>query len=224
MKPPPTDEWFTVVGVVEEVRLGTLVDGSAFRTVGAYYLPVAQHFARTLGLAVRTSQEPSSLISALRGELAAIDPELPLYNVRTMTERISLSVVDRRTPMVLALGFAGIALLLAAIGIYGVLAYQVGQRSREIGIRMALGAKTSSIFRMVLAEGATMVGVGAVIGLGGAVAAGRAIQSLLYDVGPMEPAVLAAVAGLLFVAALTATLLPARRAASTDPVHALTGQ
>ena len=224
MAPPPRDEWMTVVGVVENVRLDGLVDGAGFRTVGAYYLPLDQSFARNVALAVRTAQEPTVVTNLIRRELAAIDPELPLYGVRTMEERVSLSLVDRRTPMILALGFAVVALLLAAIGIYGMLAYQVGQRTREIGIRMALGAATTSIFGMVLREGAAIVSVGVALGMAGAFLLRRTLQSQLYEIGAMNPTVIASVAGVLLVVALTACWLPARKAARTDPVVALTIQ
>jgi putative ABC transport system permease protein len=141
-----------------------------------------------------------------------------------MTERVDLSLVDRRTPMLLALTFAAVALFLAAIGIYGVLAYQVSQRSREIGIRIALGAATSSIFTMVLREGAVIVATGTLIGLTGAFLLRQTLQSQLYDIGAMDPLVITTVGGVLLLVALFAILLPARRAARVDPVHALMGQ
>ena len=221
---PPRDQWMTVVGVVEQVRLDGLVDGPAFRTVGAYYRPIDQDPVRNMSLAVRTAQAPASVTSALRAALARIDPELPLYGVRTMQERVERSLADRRTPMVLALTFASVALFLAAIGIYGVLAYQVSQRSREIGIRMALGAAAASIFGMVLREGAAIVLVGTTLGLVGAFMLRQTLQSQLYEIGAMDPTVLAIVGGILLAVALAATVLPARRAARTDPVHALMGQ
>jgi predicted permease len=224
MEPPPRDQWMTVVGVVEHVRLDGLVDGPGFRTVGAYYMPLDQGPLRNVSIAVRTSQEPTSVTNALRAELATVDPELPLYGVRTMQERVDLSLVDRRTPMVLALTFAAVALFLAAIGIYGVLAYQVSQRSREIGIRMALGAATGSIFGMVLREGAAIVLVGTSLGLIGAFMLRQTLQAQLYEIGAMDPTVISIVGAILVAVALAATLLPARRAARTDPVHALMGQ
>ncbi len=224
MATPPREEWMTVVGVVENVRLDGLVDGAGFRTVGAYYLPLDQASARTLTLAVRTGVEPTAVTSAIRRELAAVDAELPLYGVRTMEERVDVSLVDRRTPMVLALGFATVALFLAAIGIYGVLAYQVSQRTREIGIRMALGAAASSIFGMVLREGAAIVIIGAALGVAGAFVLRQTLQSQLYEIGAMDPVVILSVGAVLIAVALTACLLPARKAARTDPVIALTGQ
>jgi ABC-type antimicrobial peptide transport system permease subunit len=222
MKPPPREEWFTVVGVVENVRLDGLIDGPGFRTVGAYYLPVGQAVIRNVNLVIRTSQDPISVTNAIRAEITAIDPELPFFSVRTMDERVDLSLVDRRTPMVLALAFAVVALFLAAIGIYGVLAYQVSQRSREIGIRIALGAATSSIFGMVLREGAMMVAVGTLLGLAGSFLLRQTLQAQLYEIGAMDPGVIVGVAALLALVALAAILLPARRAAHTDPVQVLT--
>jgi predicted lysophospholipase L1 biosynthesis ABC-type transport system permease subunit len=224
MEPPPRDQWMRVVGVVENVRLDGLVDGPAFRTVGVYYMPFAQSRAGAMTLAIRTAQEPTSVTGAVRAQIAAIDPELPFYGVRTMDERVDLSLVDRRTPMLLALSFASVALFLAAIGIYGVLAYQVTQRSREIGIRMALGAATSSIFGMVLREGAMIVVFGTAIGLAGAFLLRQTLQSQLYEIGAMDPTVISGVGALLIVVALAAIVLPARRAARVDPVHALMGQ
>jgi predicted permease len=221
MAAPPRDQWFTVVGVVEDVRLAGLVDSPEFKRVGTYYFPMTGQ-SRNLTLAVRTATDPTSLTSGIRRELAAIDAELPFYGVRTMEDRVERSLVDRRTPMILAVSFALVALFLAAIGIYGVLAYQVSQRRREIGIRMALGAETASIFGMVLREGATITIAGAVLGLIGAFALGRAIQSQLYEIDAMDPRVVASVAAMLIAVATVACLVPARRAAKTDPVIALT--
>jgi putative ABC transport system permease protein len=139
-----------------------------------------------------------------------------------MQDRVDTWLVDRRTPMLLAVSFAIVALFLAAIGIYGVLAYQVSQRRREIGIRMALGAETASIFGMVLREGAFIVSAGTVVGLVGAFALGRTLQSQLYEISATDPRVVAVVGGLLLAVAFVACVLPARRAAKTDPVVALT--
>ncbi len=164
------------------------------------------------------------MTAAVRHEVAQIDPELPFYGVRTMEDRLSASLVDRRTPTLLATGFAAVALFLAAIGIYGVLAYQVTQRRREIGIRMALGADTGSIFGLVLREGGAIVLFGATFGMIGAFLLRQTLQAQLYEVGAMDPRVVGAVAGMLALVALAACLLPARRAARTDPMIALTDQ
>jgi predicted permease len=222
MKPPPVEEWFTVVGVVGEVRDAGLVDRPEFRRVGAYYFPMAQSAIRAAALVVRTAQEPASMTASIRRAVAEVDPELPFFNVRTMKERVDQSLADRRTPMILALGFSAAALLLSAIGLYGVLAYQVSERRREIGVRIALGARTATIFGMVVSEGALIVAVGAVFGLLGAFGLRGALQSQLYETGAMDPGVVFAVSSLLLVVALAACLVPARRAARTDPVIALT--
>jgi putative ABC transport system permease protein len=176
------------------MRLRALVESGELRRIGNYYVPYKQQPARTVGLAVRARSAPERLTSAVRRELAAIDPELPFYGVRTMEEALAASLVDRRTPMLLATGFAVVALFLAAIGIYGVLAYQVSQRRREIGIRMALGAASGSIFTLVVREGGLIVGTGAAFGLLGAFFLRQTLQSQLYETGAMDPLVVAAVA------------------------------
>jgi ABC-type antimicrobial peptide transport system permease subunit len=210
----------TIVGIIEPMRLRSLVDTQSQKT-GAYFAPLSQQTARTLGVAIRTTQNPESVTQAVRREIAQIDPEMPFYGVRTLEDRVSTSLMDRRTPMILATGFAGVALFLAAIGIYGVLAYQVSQRRREIGIRMALGAGANSIFNLVLREGGLVVGLGAVFGLAGAFFLRQTLQAQLYETGAMDPRVVAAVAGMLIVVAMIACVLPARRAAKTDPLIAL---
>lgn len=221
LEPPPEKDMFTVVGVIAEMKLVGLVDPAGLRRVGAYYFPARQRPPRTVTVAIRTAQDPVTLVSSVRQQLAKVDPELPFYSVQSMEERMSKSLIDRRTPMLLGTGFAAVALFLSAIGIYGMLAYQVSQRAREIGIRMALGAGASNIFRMVLTEGAAIVAVGSLFGLLGAFLLRRTLQSQLYGIGAMDPGVLAGVAGLLATVALVACVLPARRAARTDPIVAL---
>ena len=223
-KKPAEDQMITIVGVIEPIRLRGVVETDAIRQTGTYYSPLRQVPSRTLGVAIRTAQDPDSITSAVRREIAQIDPELPFYGVRTMEDRLSTSLMDRRTPMLLATGFAAVALFLAAIGIYGVLAYQVSQRRREIGIRMALGAASGSIFSLVLREGGLIVGAGAAMGLIGAFLLRQTLQSQLYETVAMEPLVVAAVAAMLIVVALVACVLPARRAAKTDPLIALSDQ
>jgi predicted permease len=224
MKPPPDDQMLTIVGIIAPMRFRGLVDSSGNRRVGAYYSPFPQRPSRTLGFAIRTAQAPETVMSAVRREVAQIDPELPFYGVRTLDDRMSSSLIDRRTPMLLAGGFALVALFLAAIGIYGVLAYQVSQRRREIGIRIALGAASGSIFGLVIREGTVIVLAGAAFGLGGSFLLRQAIQAQLYEVSAMDLRIVAAVALLLAAVALVACLLPARRAARTDPMIALTDQ
>ena len=223
MATPKPEQMMTIVGIIEPMRLRGLVDTQSQKT-GAYYSPLRQSPPRTLGVAIRTTQAPETVTAAVRREIAQIDPEMPFYGVRTLEDRLSTSLMDRRTPMMLATGFAGVALFLAAIGIYGVLAYQVSQRRREIGIRMALGAASSSIFNLVLREGGMIVGLGAVFGLVGAFFLRQTLQAQLYETGAMDPRVVAAVAGMLIAVAMIACVLPARRAAKTDPLIALSDQ
>jgi predicted permease len=220
MAKPAENQLWTIVGIVETLRLRGVVDSDSQR-VGQYFSPLNQQPARTLGIAIRTAQAPETVAAMVRREIAQIDPEMPFYGVRTLENRLSTSLIDRRTPMLLATGFAAVALFLAAIGIYGVLAYQVSQRRREIGIRMALGAASGSIFNLVLREGGLIVGIGAVLGLGGAFLLRQTLQSQLYETGAMDPTIVVAVATVLIVVALLACVLPARRAAKTDPLTAL---
>lgn len=218
-KPGPNTRWLTVVGVVGETKLAGLVNSDT--RFGTYYFPVSQDAIRTMTLAVRTTGDPVALTNAIRQTLASIDPELPLYSVRTMEDRISESLSDRRTPMVLAALFAGVALFLAAMGLYGVLAYQVAQRRKEIGIRMALGSEPKGIFALILREGIMLLASGLAAGLVGAFAIRRAMESQLYGVSAMDPLVLGGVALVLAIVAVIACIVPARRAARIDPNVAL---
>jgi predicted lysophospholipase L1 biosynthesis ABC-type transport system permease subunit len=222
VKPGPNTRWLTVVGVVGDVRLAGLV--SPDERPGTYYFPSGQQTFRSMTLVVRSAMPPQTLTPAIRRELAAIDPELPLYAVRTMDERIDQTLMDRRTPMVLALVFAGVALFLAGIGLYGVLAYQVAQRRREIGIRMALGSSASRIFGLIVREGFALLVAGSGVGLLGAFAIRRVMEAQLYGVGAMDATVISSVAALLGGVALLACVVPARRAATIDPLTALNEQ
>ena len=224
MAKPDESQMMTIVGIIEPMRLRGLVEQAGERRVGNYFWPLNQRTARTLGIGIRAAQAPEQLIGSVRREISSIDPELPFFGVRTMEDQMSRSLIDRRTPMLLATGFAAVALFLAALGIYGVLAYQVSQRRREIGIRMALGAASGSIFNLVLREGGLIVGIGAALGLAGAFLLRRTLQSQLYETGAMDPLVVTGVATVLIVVALIACVLPARRAAKTDPLIALTDQ
>jgi predicted permease len=212
-------EFITVVGVVRTVEL--YGPAAAQESVGAYYFPYAQSPRRGLVLVMRTAGDPAQATASVRREIAAIDPELPFYGIKTMNQRLDDRLVNRRTPMVMAVFFGAVALFLAAIGIYGVLAYQVAQRRREIGIRIALGSEPGRIFRLVLREGALLVGIGFAVGLGGAVAVRGLLQSQLYGIGALDPLVLGAVALALGGVALLACIVPARRAARVDPLIAL---
>jgi predicted permease len=220
-RPQPETAWIRVVGVVKSVKLKGLVEGEDAR-VGAYYLPYSSDPSRNIGFAIRTAgSEPSAITNAVNGALTSIDPEMPLFDTFTMTDRIERSLNPRRAPMLLSLGFGFVALLLASIGIYGVLAYQVGQRTREIGIRIALGSDATSILRLILREGIVLVLVGLALGFSGAALLKGFIASQLYGVRPLDSVVILAVTGVLAIASLVACVAPARRAARVDPVIAL---
>ncbi len=216
---PENAEYIDVVGIVETIRMRGLGETNG---AGAYYFPRAQEPGwRSNDFAIRTAGDPRALIRPVRGVITALDPELPLFDVQIMEQRIDDSLTDRRTPMLLAAGFGAVALVLAAVGIYGILAYLVQLRTREIGIRMAMGSDATGIFRLVLADGALILVLGLAAGLAGAAALRRLIESQLYGVSPLDPAVLATVAALLAAVALAACLVPARRATRVDPVTAL---
>ena len=219
IQPGANTRWYTVVGVVGSVKLRALVDPD--ERVGAYFFPYQQDPRSSPTFVLRTAGEPSALVSALRKAIVEVDPGLPLHDVRTMQERIDESLIARKSPMLLAIAFGLVALFLAGVGIYGVLAYTVAQRTREIGIRMALGSTTERIFRLIAREGFMLLGIGFALGLAGTLALARYVESLLFGVRPVDPYVLAGVAGILALAAAIACVLPARRAARVDPVVAL---
>lgn len=219
--PGPKSHFYTVVGIVGSVRTTGLTEKEP---VGTYYYPLAQNVGRGMTLVVRTAGEPESLVSAVRQQVTAMDPELPFFAVKPMRQRVAESLVSRRTPMMLATLFGAIALFLAAVGIYGVLAYQVAQRRKEIGIRMALGSDRRRIFGLIVSEGLWLLGLGLGVGLTGAFAIRRVMETQLFGVQPMDPVVLAVVAGVLGAVALLACAVPARRAARIDPLVALNDQ
>lgn len=220
VNPGPKTKWMTVVGVVGAVKLKELTEGEHAR-LGAYYLPYAQSTTSGIGLVLKTTGDPMQAVSGARQAIASLDPELLLSDVVAMPDRVARSLTPRRAPMLLSLGFGGVALLLASIGIYGVLAYQVSQRTREIGIRMTLGSDAAAILRLILREGAALVLIGLAAGAGGALALRQVIASQLFGIGALDPVVLSSVAGVLAFAAFLACLAPARRAAKVDPVVAL---
>jgi predicted permease len=219
----PNTKWLTVVGVVAAMKQQALIEDKGAQ-LGAFYLPFAQSADGSAGFVIKTNGDPVPMTNMIQQALGGIDPELKLGDVKVMPERIEQSLHARRTPMLLSLGFGMIALLLASIGIYGVLAYQVTQRTREIGIRMALGSNAAGVLRLILREGALLVCVGLAVGLIGAVALREVIASQLYGVGVLDPAVLASVCAVLLIAALLACVVPARRASRVDPVVALAQQ
>ena len=221
-KPDEHTVWYRVVGVVRSVRLEDL--SGTGNPVGSYYYPYAQRPSNRYTIAIAAAGDGIALIGTVRAKMAALDPDLALFDVRTMAQREELSLASRRTSMLLAMTFGALALFLAAIGIYGVLAYLVAQRRREIGIRVALGSTHSGIVRLVIREGFVMVGVGLAMGMIAAVSLRSAIRSEIYGVGPLDPLVVGGVTLVFAVVALCACIVPARRAARVDPMIVLNQQ
>ena len=210
--------WRTVVGVVADVRERGLLLGMK----PAVYLSTEQ--VKRPGadyLVVRTQQNPLDAASGVRSAVWAVDSRQPLARIRSMDTIIEENIADRERPMVLLGIFAGLALVLACIGVYGVLAYAVAQRTREIGVRMALGARPLDVTRMIVTRGLRLGVLGLAAGIGLALALGRLLETLLYGVKPVAPAVYAATAAALLMIALLACIIPAQRAARVDPVVAL---
>ncbi len=211
--------WLTVVGIARTLRYESL-DGSG-APVGAYYLPDSQQPASGFTFALKTTADPGSIVRALRSEIGRLDPDLAVFDVHSMSERMDLSLSSRRTFMLLANAFGGVALFLAALGIYGVLAYLVARRTREIGIRVALGSTRAGVLKLVLREGFQLVAIGLLLGMIGAASLQKAVASEIYGLRALDPLVLASVMALLAIVALAACAVPARRAMRVDPMVAL---
>ena len=220
--PSTTPRWRTIVGVVGHVKHYALDVEGREQIYFPHQQPLFGVFApRDMTLAVRTSLDPASVTNAIREQVFEIDKDLPLYNVATMDQLISTSVAQPRLNLSLLVAFAALALLLSAVGVYGVMAYAVTQRTHEIGIRMALGALPADVLRQVLAEGGRLAAFGVALGLIAALALTRLMASLLFGVKPTDPVTFAAVAALLVCVALAACYIPARRATHVDPIIAL---
>ncbi len=212
-----TTPWMTVVGVVGRIKQDALDADSRM----AMYLPHLQFPTRALNLVVRTSQAPEAMSVSVRQQIRALDPDLPVYRVKSMESRVAASLAERRFSMLLLGLFAALALGLAMLGVYGVMAYFVAQGARELGIRMALGASPRAILGLVVGQGAGVAALGLVLGLVGAVALGRFIETLLFGVGTRDPITFVAMPLVLALVALLACYVPARRATRIDPTVAL---
>ncbi|HEX5736611.1 MAG TPA: ABC transporter permease [Blastocatellia bacterium] len=209
--------WLEIVGIVRDSKYVTLGE----RAIPFAYLPLSQNHETGMVLHVRTSGDPSSLVSAVRSEIQSLDRNLPVPGVGPMTELLTASLYPARMGAVL-LGASGLlALLLAAVGLYGVMSFSIARRTREIGVRMALGAQHRDVVRMVLKEGMALVGLGVALGVLGAVAATRLLASYLYDVSTLDVTTFAAIPVGLAVVALLACYIPAHRATRVDPMVAL---
>jgi predicted permease len=219
--PPPLNEegWLQIVGMVGNVRHNGAEDKSAQPFA---YLPLGQmRFHGSLSVLLRTERPIAEVVHQLRETVKAIDPELPIYRAGSIDDVVATSSSNRRGIMLLLASLAAIALILSAVGIYGVLAYDVSQRTREIGIRGALGATRGQLAGMIVRQGLWKTAIGVSAGLAGAAALSRFLTSLLFEVRPIDPVVYATVPVLLGVVAAAACWLPARRAANVDPVVAL---
>ena len=221
--PSPEFPWMQVVGIVGDMKQSFEADSKAemFVPYAQFPDPILTSMFLNVALVVRTAGDPAALATSLRTALQEIDPSQPLVNVRTMEGSMSTTVAQPRLQMTLLLIFAGVALALAAIGVYGVMAYTVSQRVPEIGVRMAIGASPSQIVRLVVREGARLAVIGITLGLAGAAVAGWAMQGLLYDVNGHDPLTFIVAPLVLSAAALLACYLPARRAARISPISAL---
>jgi putative ABC transport system permease protein len=213
---PYDKKWLTVVGVVDDARYREIQ-----KTRLDLYMSYLQANHRMEHVVARTSGEPLAAAPAIRAAVRAIDPGLPVDDVVPMTRVVEEALGGPRFAARLFGAFAVVAVLLAALGLYGLLAYSVTRRTREIGVRVALGARPADVSRLVLREGMALALAGIVIGLGAAAATARLLRSLLYGVEPLDPATFAAVPLLLAAVAATACLLPVRRARGLDPVEAL---
>jgi putative ABC transport system permease protein len=211
----PAVEW-QIVGVFHNVRYGDFRD-----TYPELEVPLAQSLAPDVNIGVRTAQDPAAMAKTIAAAVHSIDPEIALANVRTVDQVKDESLGEDRYTMILFACFAGVALLLAAVGIYGLMAYAVSQRTQEIGLRLALGASRLRVIWLILREASLLATIGLGVGLMGSVLVGRMMRSTLYGVGAMDFSVIVSVAVVLFGTALFASYLPARRAAAIDPMQAL---
>ncbi len=213
--------WYSVVGVVGDTKHQALDAETGLEVYLSYPQTSFQAAGSTLMLVARTEGDPLGFAGAVRSQVQAIDRDQPVYNIATMEQRISRSVVQRRFNMLLLIIFAGVALALATVGIYGVVSYSVSQQTREIGIRMALGAERRDVLKLVVGQGLTYTLIGVALGLAGALGLTRLMTGLLYGVTATDPLTFVCVSVLLVIAALLACYIPARRATNVDPMEAL---
>jgi putative ABC transport system permease protein len=212
---PP--KWITIVGVTADTKLYGLANPARLEI----YLPFRQAVSGDMNLVVKSAADPASLTSAIRGAIASIDKDQPIFAIATMQQLVKDSVSTRRVTLILLGIFSALALVLAAIGIYGVISYSVAQRTHEIGIRMALGADGGGVLRMILAQGAKIAGAGVLLGLAASLGLTRLMTKLLFSVSAADPLTFAAVAIVLVGVAMLACYIPARRALRVDPIIAL---
>ena len=214
--------WLTVIGVVRTARLnGPAVEESLSGTSGTYYLPYAVAAPRDVGYVIRTERDWTGIVRDVRSALAHIDPEIPLFDIRTLSERTELALSSRTNTMRLAMLFAAVGVFLSGLGLYGMLAYLVTQRTREIGVRLAVGSSPRAIVGLVLREGLWLAMLGIALGAAASLAFGRLLASHLYGITPSDPRVMLVMAATLVAVAGLACLIPARRAAYIDVMRIL---
>lgn len=217
-KPQVADnDWFTIAGVVGDEKQ----DGLATAARPEIYQPIAQNPVSEIAMVVRTLGDPRTTLSGIRERIRSMDPELPPFNIQTMDDVLYRSLARDRFTTVLLLIFGGVALVLAAIGVYGIISYGVTQRVQEVGVRMALGAQTGDVLRLIVGQGLKLVLVGIALGAVAAFATTRLISDLLYQVSATDPLTFGATSLLIMGIALLACYVPARRASSTDPIEAI---
>ena len=225
-QPSPDSPSYEIVGVIRHVEHYNLdaqksVQPQFYTNFNQTPLQTLPNSVRRINLVVRTEVEPLSLASAVRGQIAALNKDQAVFNVRTMEQMVMQSVARRRFSMMLLTVFAVVALALASVGIYGLMSYAVAQRTREIGVRMALGAQMSDVLKLVIGQGMKLALVGVALGLVASVVMTRTMKNLLFGVSATDPATFAAITVLLALVALLACFVPARRATKVDPMVAL---
>jgi predicted permease len=212
-----TGQWIEIVGVAQDGKYSSLAEKSQ----PFVYLPLAQNYESAVTLIARGAGDFNLLMTAIRNEIHGLDRNLPLYDARTMLEHMDLPLAPARAAATALGGFGALALLLAAVGIFGVMSYAVKQRTREIGVRIALGASSKEIFKLIVGQGALLVGTGVVIGLVVAGLGTRLLANLLFGVSALDPLTFVGVTALLTATAFLACYLPARRATKVDPMVVL---
>jgi len=215
---PNKGPWITIVGIVAHSRSSSL---EADTNEGFYYLPIAQSPTGSASLVVRTSRPPDTVANDLAAAVRAGDSSVPIYDVKSMEQRVNESLLGRKFLVILLGGFAGLALLLAALGLYGVISFAVRLRTRELGVRMALGAQRGTVLKLVLRQGLRLAAIGMLVGVIAAATLSRVFNSLLFRVSVLHAAPWMGAVLLLLATVLLATYLPARRAASIEPMKAL---
>jgi len=214
--PPPMRE---IVGVVADVKRGKLTEDA----IPEYYIPLAQAAVAPPSVVLRVSGDPANYEEMVRATVAQMDAALPVYRMRPYSDDLMRTAAQQRFQAALTGGFAAIALLLSAVGLYGLLTYLVAQRTPELGVRMALGAERGDVLKLILGRGMALAGGGLLIGLAAAMLLTRFLHGMLFGVGVLDPATYATVSALLIVVSLAASLAPAYRASRVDPVKALRG-